>query len=102
MATRTIPNPPEAACPCCGDPMEPLLVVCWTCYYATDRLQPGAYSDPNGTTTTPDGYAIVVTEAQIAEWDKVRSERTATWLDAQLAEITAERDAAEANSFRYG
>ena len=63
------------SCPCCGDPMQTGQVVCWTCYRATNRLTPGVHLDPDGTTATDQGYAITITEAKIAEWDRARNLR---------------------------
>ena len=51
------------------------LVACWTCYKITNRLSPGVHLDPDGTTSTDYGYAVSITETQIAEWDQARDER---------------------------
>ena len=56
-------------CPCCGDPMSPANVVCWTCYRLTNRLQPGTYPDVGGT--------FEITEADVARYDALRARRTA-------------------------
>lgn len=65
----------ETSCPCCGDPMEPTLVVCWTCFRITDRLSPGLHLDPTGATATNQGYAAHITNADITKWDLERTTR---------------------------
>ena len=50
-------------------------VVCLTCYRLTNRLEPGLYPCPHGTTPTPEGYAIKLTRDHIAIWDKARMDR---------------------------
>jgi hypothetical protein len=62
-------------CPICGDPMESELVCCWECYRVTDRLTPGVHLDPNGTKATPEGYAVVLTRAQVDRFDAERQAR---------------------------
>lgn len=86
------------SCPCCGDPMQTENVVCWVCYRATNRLAPGVHPDPDGTTATDQGYAITITKAQIAEWDRARDERVR---QAEFAELVAEREL-EADPFPRG
>ena len=54
-------------CPCCGDPMDSNMVVCWVCYRWTDRLTPGSYDDM--------GFLNMITAADIAEWDAARDGR---------------------------
>ena len=56
-------------CPCCGDTMPTDLVVCWTCYRLSDRLQAGRWPDGNGLT-------FVVTDEDIKRWDKARDKRS--------------------------
>ena len=100
-------------CPCCGDAMPSGQVVCWTCYRATNRLTPGVHLDPDGTTATDHGYAITLTQAQIAQWDRARNERirqggleVAKNVEClpcadEMAEVVAEREL-EADPFPRG
>lgn len=101
------------SCPCCGDPMQTGQVVCWTCYRITNKLASGTHLDPDGTTATDQGYAVTITEEQIAQWDKARNERIRQGdLEVaknvpclpcadELADLVAERDL-KAEPFHLG
>lgn len=57
-------------CPCCGNTMDPSLVVCWVCYRATNRLQPGIYH-LGPSTQDP----IHLTSESVVQWDHERALR---------------------------
>ena len=69
----------QIACPCCGDPMDPSMVVCWDCWHITNRLEADVdHIHPSGTKSFS-GYhittAVHVTSAQVTQWDNERNKR---------------------------
>lgn len=56
-------------CPCCGDEMSRELVVCWSCYRASNRLTPGSYASLIGTSPR------LITTHMVSRWDAERSQR---------------------------
>ena len=62
----------DYSCPCCGDPIDAGLVVCWTCYYASDRLQPGTYTTYDVVET---GDTWTITQEEIEAWGNARADR---------------------------
>jgi hypothetical protein len=63
------PEEMDVPCPCCGDPMLPECVVCWTCYRLTKRLTPGTHADPIN------GHNFFVSANDIGRWDLARERR---------------------------
>lgn len=55
-------------CPCCGDPMHPALVTCWTCYRLSNRLTAGIWPDGNG-------HTFELTADAIARYNALRANR---------------------------
>lgn len=64
-------------CPMCGDEMTPRLVVCWSCWFASNRLTPGTYAAryPDATPATPRRYSFTITAADVTRYQEMRDAR---------------------------